>query len=81
MTTWEYRTVSTVLHPPAVAPNDRHGDEASAAWLTELNALGADGWEAVGPVELTDRSGAGTTEERSVLLRRRVRDAAAVTGD
>jgi hypothetical protein len=49
--------------------------------LAELNALGADGWEVVGPLELVEQTGSGWTEERSVLLRRPVRDAAAVTGD
>lgn len=86
MTTWEYRTHSTVMRLPSVAPNDRDalgaaGDQAAAAWLAELNALGADGWEAVGPLDLAGSTSAGGIEARSVLLRRRVRDAAAVTGD
>lgn len=86
MTTWEYRTHSTVMQLPSVAPNDRDtlsaaGDAATAAWLAELNGLGADGWEAVGPVDLVGTTGAGGIEARSVLLRRPVRDAAAVTGD
>lgn len=79
MTTWEYRTHSTAMQLPTVTANGR--DTLVAAWLAELNELGADGWEAVAPLDLAGSTGAGAVEARSVLLRRPVRDAAAVTGD
>lgn len=84
--TWEYRTVSTAMRLEHGDPTDRRGlgaaaDTAAAAWLDDLNAFGADGWEVVGPIELTGQAATGSTEERSILLRRQVRDSAAVTGD
>jgi len=85
MTTWEYRTVPTMLgvdgSPQNPAALSLAGAEAASAWLERLNALGADGWEVVAPVVLTSQPGLNTTEERSILLRRPARAAAAVTGD
>ncbi|TQN44396.1 hypothetical protein FHU33_3898 [Blastococcus colisei] len=58
-------------HTPAATP------------LGELNALGADGWEVVGPRELTEQVGGGRRTEEHVLLLRRPAPTSTgmVTGD
>ncbi|MFQ1002621.1 hypothetical protein [Modestobacter sp. SSW1-42] len=58
----------------------RHTSASSP--LPELNALGADGWEVVAPIELVEQTETSRTEEHVLLLRRPIHPAAAtVTGD
>jgi hypothetical protein len=54
---------------------------SAAAPLVELNALGADDWEVVGPRTLIEQVGLVRTEEHVLLLRQPVQPAGQVTGD
>ena len=60
-------------HSPFFGPGRPHAPREE--WLAELNALGAQGWEVVGPTELWVLGADGAVAEAPIsmlLLKRRV---------
>ncbi len=65
MMRWEYKLIDLVLEPPV--PGDEFEHAALALWDRALAEAGADGWEAVGTVTLTNGHG---KHYPSLLLKR-----------
>lgn len=73
MQVWEYRTVDVSLHLAGVHVTDSPEDlrhRALDEWLTALNELGAEGWEAIGEVHYDFRSATSGRSLTRLLLKR-----------
>jgi hypothetical protein len=65
---WEYTLTSTTIGPIGnVSPTMQAVNDSV---LSTLNELGAQGWEAVGPVALVSVGTGGSSASQSVLLKR-----------